>query len=283
MKKFISIILAVAMIALSSVTAFAYTDADIGKIKQELNNLLSEIKTGVIKDYTTPYDMIDYSDNSVARATALYDEIVEEKGDYTTYEEYASAIDRINEMFNKLTVSPYYLKWLLDYVQKDLNSEGYYDDATKAQLVEIYNKSKEALENGTEEEIHCAFVDMYNEFKRLCIYNDVAGDVNGDGVTSILDVSLMQMYFAKSVELNTSQRFTSDIYVYSTIDTVSTWQQVLAKYVKHSQSFDISVEKMKKQADFPYNERRLATIYVDYRNDFWYQEISYIGPIPERG
>lgn len=277
MKKIISIILAVAMIALSSVTALAYTDKEFDKIKDELLDRLQFIEVCVIGNYITPMDYIGYSDYSIAKATALHDEIVEERKSYTTYEEYASAIDRINKMINTLTISPGYLRWLLDYVQKDLNSEGYYDDATKAQLVEIYNKSKDAFENGTEEEIHCAFVDMYNEFKRLCIYNEVEGDVNGDGVTSILDVSIMQMYFAKSVELNTSQRFAGGIDSYSTIDEVSIWQQVLAKYVKRSQAFEISVEELKQHGDLPYDRRDLsAAILQDYDNEYWYQEFHYI-------
>ncbi|MGN0454236.1 MAG: hypothetical protein ACI4G1_03580 [Ruminococcus sp.] len=280
MKKIISIILAVAMIALSSVTAFAVDDSDLSNDRSMLRNAIWELKFIVVDNaQSTPPTFPAYSKSSSDRAQALYDRISAEISTYTTHEDFVKAMEEVDQTWATSTVCSGALKWLLNYVQKDLDSEGYYDDATKAQLVEIYNKSKDALENGTEEEIHCAFIDMYNEFRRLCIYNDVEGDVNGDGRATVLDISILQQYFAKEVVLNTSQRFAGSVYIYSDINTVSYWQKVLAKIEKLSGGFNSNISKMKNQTEWTYDQRNLSICMTDQYNPYYSSEYFYCGPL----
>lgn len=73
-------------------------------------------------------------------------------------------------------------------------------------------------------------MDLRNEFNTLCLYNNVAGDVNNDGTFNIKDVTFMQEVIAKYTTLTTSQNFITDMCQFSSIKDVTNWQMELARY-----------------------------------------------------
>lgn len=240
MKKFISIILAVAMIALSSVTAFAFEPSKVTTKDGLMIKAQDFYEYYYLYMKELPVTVPLYSDESEKRVLEIYNEIKNNIDSYTN-DECQIMSDKIDEVESKMTIHKDELKWLLDYVQRDLNSENYYDDETMELLQETYNESMEVYENGNEEEIHCAYIDMRNVFTKLCASNQVAGDVNKDGHLSVNDISYMQMYGAKLQDFNSSQFFISQMNSHhdSDITIVSLWQERLANL---EANFDLQSE-----------------------------------------
>ncbi len=276
MKKIISIILAVAMIALSSVTAFAFEPSKVttkdGLMRKAQHFYDEYYYYGCMTPVTVPY----YSDESSQRVEDIYNEINNNIDSYTT-DEYQIMSDKIDEVESKMTIHKDELKWLLDYVQRDLNSENYYDDETIELLQETYNESMEVYENGNEEEIHCAYIDMRNMFSKLCAFNQVECDVNKDGRFSVLDITYMQMFLAKLIDFNSSQFFVSNMNSHSGIDSVTNWQQELAN-LKDIYSLKYRTEQLHLETPLKYSDRNSIEIEWELNLNFLLSNERFYNP-----
>lgn len=233
-KVFVSLILVMGVLAISCLSVSAFEPTDV-KDSATLSEKLSSFEF-IYRYYgqEVPLEAPFYSEESHQRIVDIIEEIEAEIDTYTTPEEFQAASDRIDEVEAGLCIDDYSVKELLDYLKTDIDSTGYYDEETMNHLVEVYNSAQSAYDSGDEEAIHKAYMDLRNEFNTLCLYNNVAGDVNNDGIFNIKDVTIMQEVIAKYTTLTTSQKFNSLMCYDAPITYVTNWQMELAKYNNNS-------------------------------------------------
>ncbi|MCH5300404.1 MAG: hypothetical protein J1E56_03715 [Ruminococcus sp.] len=228
-KKILSLALVLAILACSCVIAYAYEPT-------EVNDYLTLSRKVDSFEYDlyyylqlTPSSFPHYSETSHQRIKDIVDEIRTEMYSYETPEEFQEASDRLDEVEAGLCIGSYDVKILLDYLKTDVESEGYYDEDTMSELKDVYSSAQTAYDSGDEEAIHSAYMDLRNEFNKLCLYNNVSGDTDGDGIFTVRDITYMQLNIAELVPaLTTSQKFVSNLCHYSTIKDITEWQLDLA-------------------------------------------------------
>ena len=226
MKKFkivISIILVMMLAITSSVTAFATTDEELRKAKDQVRYNANDAEMEFVF-----YFQIDgisvpvWSAESTENMENAVDTIRNEIDACETIEEVNAYQAMLDDAIDKMYVSSSELQWMIDYMEKDYNNyDNYYDEETYAELKTIYENAQKALESGVDLEIHNAYIDMRNELNKLCAYNSVYLDVDNDGEFTIKDCTLMQMQIAKYVDLTSSQRYVASIYENERITNVT--------------------------------------------------------------
>lgn len=159
MKKFkllVSLVLTLVVFATSclSVSAFGATEV---KDNATLNSKVKSFES-VYRFYNhiIPRTFPRYSEESEQRIVDVIEGIRAEIDTYTTPEDFQAASDRIDEVEAGLCVDDRFVKELLDYLKKDIDSTGYYDEETMSHLVEVYNSAQSAYDSGNEEAIHKA-------------------------------------------------------------------------------------------------------------------------------
>lgn len=256
-KIFMSLILVIGILATSCLSVSAFEPTDV-KDNVTLLEKLSDFEF-IYRYYgqEVPLEAPGYSEESHQRVIDIIEEIESEIDTYTTPEEFQAASDKLDAVEAGLCIDDYYVKELLDYLKRDIDSTGYYDEETMNHLVEVYNSAQTAYDSGNEEAIHKAYMDLRNEFNTLCLYNNVAGDVNNDGTFNIKDVTIMQEVIAKYTTLTTSQNFITGMCHFSSISDVTDWQMELVRYNNNKS----------KSVDFNYSETlKCITLTPDMRN-----------------
>lgn len=261
MKKFkalLSVILAAAVLVCSAIPAFAVTEGEtatadetsptemtddqIQEARRKLKKVVDDSEFAYIYYYQTVPSMAvpHWSDASEARLKTAIEKARKELYTYKTKEEFDNAEASINKEIDELCVDKSNLEWMLNYMKKDYDSTGYYDDETYAKLKTLYENAQKIYETGTEKEIHIAYFNMRNMLDDLCTYNSVPGDVDNNGRFNICDITLMQFELAELVDdFNSSQNFIACIFHDSSISVVTDWQFALAEIPdKYSQSND---------------------------------------------
>lgn len=284
LKNLISIVLTISVFVASSMTAFALTDAEVIKAQNNLDLRLSDCEAAYVlyEIYEIPLGVPVWSENSSVLMKSVVEQIKEEMYDYTTIEEFEKADEILDETVEKMYIDKSELKWLLEYMKRDIDTTGYYDEETMKQLTEVYNTAQQAYDSGNEKEIHYAYVAMRNELNRLCVYNKTWGDVSGDGVCNIIDVTIMQKHLCGLYKLNSSQAFVAKFNKNADISTVTEWQQgIVGLETLPSNSFyfdiikaygDIDVNLKNYHAKFNYDGKEYS---LEKINNLYYYD-SYI-------
>ena len=245
-KMFISIFMALAILTASMVPAFAMTDAELQLERNKLRGYASDCVSEYVQYFqVVPIDVPIWSDASEQRIQEAADKIYAEVNKYTTEEEFEAGYAIMDDAVDKLCISSTELEWMLDYMKKDYNSTGYYDEETTAKIKTIYEEALAAYESGTEREIHVAYINMRNLLDDICLYNPVPGDVDKSGKFNVKDIALMQLDLAKinNEEFTSSQNFISFIFHNTTIANVANWQLELAK-LNTSSRVDLKNEQL---------------------------------------
>lgn len=273
MKKFkilISLLLMSALLVTSSITAFAIVDSELIKARNNLELRLSDCEVTYVlyETYEIPLGVPVWSENSSVLMKSVVEQIEDEMYGYTTIEEFEKANEILDETVDKMYIDKSELEWMLQYMKRDVESTDYYDEVTMEKLVEIYNNAQQAYIYGDEEAIHYAYVAMRNELNYLCIYNKTWGDVSGDGVCNIIDITMMQKHLCGLYEFNSSQAFVSDFNKSADISNVTQWQkEILEIESLPSDSFyfdiieaygDIDVNLKNYHDKFNYNEKNYS-------------------------
>lgn len=223
LKIVISIILVMMLAITSSVTAFATTDEDLRKAKDQVRYNADDAEMEFVF-----YFQIDgisvpvWSTESTENMENVVDTIRNEIDACETIEDVNAYQAMLDDAIEKMYVSSSELQWMIDYMEKDYNNfDNYYDEETYAELKTIYENAQKALESGVGVDIHTNYIAMRNELNKLCAYNSVNKDVDNDGEFTIKDCTLMQMQIAKYVELTSSQRYVGSIYENERITNVT--------------------------------------------------------------
>lgn len=276
LKKVISFILVLCVLTTSSITAFAMTETEIIKAYNALEQKVNYCRdTYVLIFYHQSSPTIPiWSDASRDLMEEVTDQIDDEMNKYKTAEEFDAANKLLDETIEKMYIGKWELDYLLKYMKRDVNSTGYYDEATMKQLNEVYSTAQTAFYSGTEEEIHCSYVAMRNQLNRLCIYNKTLGDVSGDGVFDIVDITLMQKELCGLYEFNSAQAFASRFNKYADIKTATLWQKRLVDMTDFP--YDVDFDVVEAYGDIDVNLKNYNTKFVFEGEEYRVEEINYL-------
>ena len=213
MKKIISLFLAVIMLSCSTVTAFS-AEEDLSKEIINLSNYAEKIDyiygiypvvgnayirfsttsfIQLINDIDSTYEMIEcyYIDRS-----SVTQEMIDE------------AYDTLDTSVNNLRVETSELEFLLDICKPEQNINNYYSDELWTEFQQCISNAENALNTGeNEDEITKAYWDLRYAFNKLCSYNQLMGDIDGNGVVNINDCTLLSKAIAELTTLNYSQKY----------------------------------------------------------------------------
>lgn len=231
-KKFLSILLAILLVVATTVTAFASNDGLQEEIiySYQIEGLIDNyILHFINSDGIIPPGLPEWSASSRKNLESVCSYVEEKlKEDNLTQDELKSLKDMVESAADNMCIDSSELKWMLDYMEKDYNSTGYYDEETMSNIKEIYEKALSAYYSGDESQIHISYVNMRNELNKLCRYNQVQGDINLNGKLDIDDITLMQKDLACLTKLNSSQMFIASYNNHDTsVKTVTMWQTIL--------------------------------------------------------
>lgn len=226
MKKLVSVLLVLILICSSAVTVFAADSQSFSQQYYAFKNFVDDCEEYYIYYYRiVPNPFVIWSSDSTQRMQEAIDYARERT--ITTVEELEVAYADMNSVIETMCVSKRNLEFMIYLFEKETNINNYYDEETWNNFQLVLEKGKQAYESVDEEFIHSTYIEMRNTYNNLCIYNTVKGDLNGDGVLSVLDATLAQKYLADLVEFNSSQRLLMRMKNGVTVNSVTTMQKVL--------------------------------------------------------
>ena len=237
-KIFISIFMALAILTASMVPAFAAEEYNIDEQMNELQIYCShcEAKYGINSEPGALY--LKYVDTSLNNLKS----VINDTNDFINSYYFGTEVteESINEKFESLKnaesvmyVTGSELEFLINYCGKETNLNNYYDD-------DIWEEFKNCIDNGTkvlndsseDSVVDKAYWDLMASYNKLCTSNQVMGDVDNNGVATIKDAAVLQLYLANYLSLNSSQRLVGAV-INSCVDIkitdVSVLQLHLAK------------------------------------------------------
>lgn len=255
MKKILSVLLAVLIMGISTVTAFA-EDNNTESTNEENYSSLEEAKEDVLdcafkyEEYFLKYsflfspDIPLWSEQSSNNLEDTLDYVNNAVYDFDTIDEVVGLKNLLNHAESEMCVELGELKWMLDYMKKDYESVGYYDEDTTSEIKTIYELAQSDYLSGDEKLIHKSYVSLRNLLNELCLYNQIPGDVNKDGKLTIDDVTLIQKNLADLTQFNSSQNYIAGITKVSNIDMVTTWQKDIISLSSKSANINQEIDKL---------------------------------------
>lgn len=235
MKKILSVLLAVLIMGIATVTAFAEStndDSNNEETYSSLDEIKIEISGNLFKydEYFFKYtllfsmDIPSWSSKSKNNLKTTMEYVDSLYYNCQTVEEAVKLKEQVDKAVEDMCVSPGELRWMIEYLKKDYESEGYYDKVTTAKIKENYEQAQSAYASGDEKQIHISYISLRNLLNELCLYNQIPGDANNDGKLTIDDVTLMQKNLAGLTNFNSSQNYLTYI-TPNNIDIVTSWQK----------------------------------------------------------
>lgn len=245
MKKILSVLLAILMMSIATVTAFAGSTADdsndgntYSSLSEAKNDVLSLVNAYrlhfIYYDKMVPPEVPMWSISSQNNLSDVLNTVEKTIPDCKTIDECVEQRKLIEDAVDTLYIDSSELKWIIDYLKKDYESTDYYDADTTAEIKSVYEQAQANYNSENEREINISYFELRNLLDKLCLYNLVVGDVNNDGIFNVDDITLMQKNFAGLTKFNSSQNFLSTINEHSNIDIVTSWQIELTETLSNS-------------------------------------------------
>lgn len=134
-----------------------------------------------------------------------------EKASDEFFSEYYSLL---KEASKKPEITNYELGFLIKLCEQEENSDGFYDETLWTEFQSALTEAKrvytENTENGTVTGNTKQYWDLYGAYNKLCAVITIAGDTDGDGSVTILDVTNIQRALANIIpKLTPAQRCAS--------------------------------------------------------------------------
>ena len=221
LKSILALMIAMVIMCLSVLPAFA---SDIAK--EKLNELRFKIYD-VAEEFNMKVDgsyypvegevFLNYTDetynnlNSVLNVASEY--IIDNEtgiyfGEIEPIDEMDELMADIDKAYTEMVLEKRELEYLVSYCQSEINNN-YYSDEVWNDFLEELEAAKTTLADKTivDTRVTDAFWSLFESYNKLCLYNDVLGDVDGNGEITIMDVTSIQRYLAKLTDFNSSQKF----------------------------------------------------------------------------
>lgn len=112
---------------------------------------------------------------------------------------------------------------------------------------------------------------------KLCLYNQLPGDVNNDGKLSIDDVTLMQKNLAGLTQFNSSLNYIAGLTKISNIDIITAWQKDIANLSSKSATINEEVDKLVNLESIDFNRKyRVFNYHTENDNYMFHIDRYYI-------
>ena len=193
-KKFAALFVALLTFAMSIATVNAQC--------RDKNSLQSACRRYAhILTPTVPYAGPYYSDESTNNLRSIINENNElisraNKGEKIPPEMYEEGYNKMVQAAENLHMHKRELEFIIDINKSQKNSDNYFDDEMWNEYQENILKAEEALESDDPNTIDEWYYKMLYQHNKLCVYNLTLGDVNGDGVFNVDDVTYYQRKLA---------------------------------------------------------------------------------------
>ena len=248
-KKIMVAVLAVIIPVVSAIPVFAveWTNASL----QEIYDFLYHISE-ISRDYgyePMPGDIhLRYTDST---ESVLFEDISTANGlvekynnkEEVTVEELENMISKLEADVENMCVEKSELDFLISLCESEDNSRNYYSDVVWTEFTNCLADAKNiANSEASEKEIDSAYWNLRFAFNELCASNQLVGDVNGDGLIDVKDVTELSMGIADSIKLTSSQKMVSatTLNTYNlSVEDVTQLQMYLAGYDIDFKSTDL--------------------------------------------
>ena len=181
---------------------FAFSIATVNAQCTDKNSLQSACRRYAhILTPTVPYAGPYYSDESTNNLRSIINENNElisraNKGEKIPPEMYEEGYNKMVQAAENLHMHKRELEFIIDINKSQKNSDNYFDDEMWNKYQENILKAEEALESDDPNTIDEWYYKMLYQHNKLCVYNLTLGDVNGDGVFNVDDVTYYQRKLA---------------------------------------------------------------------------------------
>lgn len=150
---------------------------------------------------SVPYEGPYYSDETNYNLLCIIHENLElisraNKGEYIPPEMYEEGYNKMVEAAENLHMHKRELEFIIDINKSQKNNDNYFDDEMWNEYQENILKAEEALKSDDPNTIDEWYYKMLYQHNELCVYNLTLGDVNGDGVFNVDDVTYYQRKLA---------------------------------------------------------------------------------------
>lgn len=227
-KRLISLLLALVLVCLSMVTAFAEnTDDELNRKIVELNKLVIEMyyafnmgsvfNNPPLPGAEDPNWLKTVNSETAYNMCAVATNMVDTYREHTYFpyegeisvETVSKMYDDLYEELHKVIIDRVEVEELVAICEKESNDNGYYDEQFWADFQEEITQAKELLadESIVDLRVNTAFYELMYQYNLLCTYNKVAEDIDNDGTMTIMDATYIQRFLVKLETLNTSQLF----------------------------------------------------------------------------
>lgn len=88
------------------------------------------------------------------------------------------------------------LNFLYEFCSEAFVDDNYYSQEFLSAYQQALDNSKDVLENYSQQQGEEAYWNLYKAFNQACVYTDVTGDLNGDGICDISDCTQLQKCIA---------------------------------------------------------------------------------------
>lgn len=88
------------------------------------------------------------------------------------------------------------LNFLYEFCSEAFVDDNYYSQEFLSTYQQALDNTKDVLENYSQQQGEEAYWNLYKAFNQACVYTDVTGDLNGDGICDISDCTQLQKCIA---------------------------------------------------------------------------------------
>ncbi len=289
-KRLISLLLALVLVCLSAVTAFAVdTEEELNKKLIELYNLNLEMfyAFGIGQDFYFPPEpgsqdpdpnWLKIVDSESAEETcweALFMYLTYEEGrDYYDGEinlETATLLcDKMHEELRNIVIDRVEVEELVAICEKENNDNGYYDEELWNDFQSELAQAKELLadESIVDRRVNTAFYELMYQYDRLCASCIIYCDVDNDGAMRIMDATYVQRYLVGLETLNSAQMMILPVKKVKDVNIIHA--TYIQRYLVDLEEYDNSVKHLNMSKLFDNLGK------ADYTSDeFEYDSIRY--------
>lgn len=208
MKKVISLLLVLISLSFICLEVNAQTTVTNG---DELERESYYFRRVYVSGYDVPNMGPYYAEESVNLMLGIINDnldLVErsENGEEITPEMFQAGYDRMVEAVEFMYMDDKELELLIKMNKSQKNLDNYFDDDMWNEYQQAIISAEEALASGDLKSIDEHYYKMLYQHVKLCAYNPTGGDVNGDGIFNVNDVTYYQKKLANNPDdLNYSQ------------------------------------------------------------------------------